>query len=467
MAPRKPRILFIDDVLSSSGLAEFLLQPLGAEIDCAESAEQALAHLDSKRAYDVVVSDVALPGISGFDLVQLLRQRKCEVPVILITGYNDAKTAELAREVGAFDFVPKPMDPQVFRLVVRRALEPRGSEAEAEALRRELPRALDGCEIIGDSKAMAAVYAFAVRVARSDANVCIYGESGTGKELIARAIHLMTERAGRPFVPLDCAAIPEGLMESQLFGHVRGAFTNAVADTPGVFEQANHGTLFLDEVGELSLSLQVKLLRVLQMREFRRVGGTSPIKVDVRVIAATNKDLALAVKDKTFREDLFFRLNVVSLHLPPLRSRKEDIPLLVQHFIKKLNGKNRRAIARITSQAMGLLLKQDWPGNVRELENCIERAAVLADGEEITVKDLVPFVSGENGHLSPSHRTASLREMERDYVLQVLRSVDGNRTKAAQVLGISLRGLQYKLKQYAESGAHVPSLGASDPDPPL
>jgi len=301
-------------------------------------------------------------------------------------------------------------------------------------------------DLIGDSAAMQALYGWIGKVATATANICLYGESGTGKELVAQAIHTAGRRRGRPFVVLVCAAIPEGLMESEMFGHVRGAFTSAVGDRVGVFQLADTGTLFLDEVAELPLSLQAKLLRVIQSREFRRVGSSTPLRVDVRLIAATNRDLASLVQQDRFREDLFYRLDVLSLTLPPLRERKEDISLLVDHFVQQFNQHRDRPLRGVTARTLKCLLQYDWPGNVRELENCIERAGVLAEGDLIDLEDrsrLVPTGAAQNG--AEAGAGLSLRARERTLILDALRQTRGNKTAAAALLGISLRGLHYKL----------------------
>jgi transcriptional regulator with GAF, ATPase, and Fis domain len=316
--------------------------------------------------------------------------------------------------------------------------------------------------LVGTSEALKEVLWRITKVAEADTNVCIYGESGTGKELVARAIHYSGRRANHPLIVLDCAAIPEGLMESEMFGHVKGAFTSAVTDREGVFQLADGGTLLLDEVGELSLPLQAKLLRVLQCREFRKVGGKAPIKVDVRIIAATNKDLRAMAADGKFREDLFYRLEVIPITLPPLRGRKEDVPLLVDHFIQKFNRNNKKQIRGVSSRTMGALLQYNWPGNIRELENCIERAAVMADADILDITDLAQILrpapttqAPGAGVPEPGPWPRSLREAERDLILKTLQSVQGNRTRAAELLGISLRGLHYKLKTLRMEGVPV------------
>jgi len=305
------------------------------------------------------------------------------------------------------------------------------------------------------------VLARIVKVSKADTNVCIYGESGTGKELVARAIHYSGTRADHALIVLDCAAIPEGLMESEMFGHVKGSFTSALSDREGVFQLADGGTLFLDEVAELPLPLQAKLLRVIQCREFRKVGGKNPIKVNGRIIAATNKDLRQLVSEGRFREDLYYRLEVIPLLLPPLRQRKEDIPLLADHFIQKFNRNNTKQIRGVSSRTMGVLLRYHWPGNVRELENCIERAAVMADGDILDVTDLNQILRSPTSDAPAGTSVGddpwprSLKDAERDLILKTLRTVQGNRTRAAELLGISLRGLHYKLKSLREEGFAV------------
>jgi DNA-binding NtrC family response regulator len=301
--------------------------------------------------------------------------------------------------------------------------------------------------ITGDSEAMEAVYHWVGKVAQAEANVCLYGESGTGKELVARAIHDSGRRRGRPFVVLDCAAIPEGLMESEMFGHVRGAFTSAVGDRIGVFQLADTGTLFLDEVAELPLPLQAKLLRVIQNREFRRVGSSHATRVDARIIAATNQDLKALVTEGRFREDLFYRLDVISITLPPLRQRKEDIPLLVDHFVQHFNQQSDKQIRGVTGRTLRLLLQYDWPGNVRELQNCIERAGVMADGDFIDIAHLRQVLQPGLKTGASREQSSSLRQMEKELILDALRQTRGNKTAAAALLGISLRGLHYKLKR--------------------
>ncbi|RMF85458.1 MAG: sigma-54-dependent Fis family transcriptional regulator [Nitrospinota bacterium] len=457
------KILIVDDDPTQLELCREIFQLMKAEVACASSGEEAIERLKEER-FDVIVSDLVMPGMNGIDLLMAVQQRGLNIPVIIITGYADMENAEECLHLGSFDYIAKPYDPYLLQATVRRALYKQGRDREwrlehQRKFRKEAVKTrLKFPHIIGQSAKMQEVFAKVSKVAESNANVCIYGESGTGKELIARAIHYNSARKDRPLVTLDCTAIPEGLMESEMFGHVKGAFTSAATEREGVFQLADTGTLFLDEIGELSLPLQAKLLRVIQCREFRKVGGTKPIKVDVRIIAATNKDLYKAVQEGTFREDLFYRIEVIPITIPPLRERKEDIPLLVDFFIEKFNRQNKKAIKGVSSRTLTLLLRYDWPGNVRELENCIERAVVMADSDIIDVEDLSTLIKNAGAKCvtetnGSSH--LSLKQVEKEHILRVLNEVNGNKTQAAKLLGISLRGLQYKLKAFeAESALH-------------
>ncbi len=452
----KARVLIVDDEVGQHEIMRLYLQPLPLEVHVAEGTPQAIKMLSATR-FDAVLCDLVMSGDGGIEVLRFVQSRGIQTPLIVITGYGDEETAEECFAAGAFDFLSKPIDRHSLIAVLRRALLRSGlifEEITPKPSEQAVPQFPN---LVGTSDAMNEVLRRISKVAEADTNIAIYGESGTGKELVARAIHYSGRRAKYPLIVLDCAAIPEGLMESEMFGHVRGAFTSAMSDREGVFQLANGGTLFLDEVGELSLPLQAKLLRVIQCREFRQVGGKHPIKVDVRIIAATNKDLRSMVAEGKFREDLFYRLEVIPMVIPPLRQRKEDVPLLVDHFIEEFNRNNKKQIRGVSSRTMGVLLRYHWPGNIRELENCIERAAVMADGDILDVGDLTQILRPvEAGAPSPPAASdswpRSLRDAERDLILKTLQSVRGNRTRAAELLGISLRGLHYKLKSLREEG---------------
>ena len=466
----KGRVLIVDDDASEAKIFRFYLEALPVEVQVAGGTAEATTLLGSER-FHAVLCDLVMDGGGGLEVLRFVQSQGLQIPVIIITGYGNEGTAEECVAAGAFDFVAKPVDRLSLVAVLRRALLRGGLLFEEitpppPAVRPSLKSPL----LVGTSDAMNEVLTRVAKVAKADTNVCIYGESGTGKELVARAIHYSGPRADHPLIVLDCAAIPEGLMESEMFGHVKGSFTSAVTDREGVFQLADGGTLFLDEVAELPLPLQSKLLRVIQCREFRKVGGKNAVKVNVRIIAATNKDLRQMVGDGKFREDLYYRLEVIPLMLPPLRQRKEDIPLLVDHFIQKFNRNNTKQVRGVSSRTMGVLLRYHWPGNVRELENCIERAAVMADEDILDVTDLNqilrPATLDGSKSISTGENEAwpqSLKNAERELILRTLRNVQGNRTRAAELLGISLRGLHYKLKSLRDEGFTTSSTeGAED-----
>ncbi|MBE0556188.1 MAG: sigma-54-dependent Fis family transcriptional regulator, partial [Proteobacteria bacterium] len=406
----------------------------------------------AKEAFDLILLDIRMTKMDGIEALGEIRKISPQVPVLIMTAYASVKTAVEALKAGAFDYLTKPLDIEELKILIDKAMDHYHLRQENLVLKERLGDRFDFARIIAASPKMKALLETLAMVAPSDATVLIMGESGTGKEVIANAIHHNSPRSGEAFIKVSCAALPETLLESELFGHEKGAFTGAVARREGRFQLAHRGTIFLDEVGEMSPALQAKLLRVLQEKEFEPLGGTRTLKVDIRVITATNRDLEREVKEGRFREDLYYRLNVVPLILPPLRERREDIPLLADHFLALFREKNRKPIKAISGKALDLLIRYDWPGNVRELENVIERAVILARDEVLVPADLPPqirMLSGEAGQDTfaiPSGM--SLDEMERALIVKTLEETGGNRTRASEILGINRRTLQNKLKEY-------------------
>lgn len=456
---RKSQILIVDDEENYRKMLERILsRTKGYAISCARDADEALALLAS-QPIDLVLTDVKLPGINGLELVRQIHELKPDLPCIVITGFGGAANSVEALRAGAFWFLEKHFehgDVDVVRRLVGQAIEHGRLKAENRILQNQLREKYGLENIIGKSEALQDVLDVVKKVADTDSTILITGESGTGKELIARAIHYKSSRADRILVTVNCGAIPEDLLESELFGHVKGAFTNAVSHREGRFAAADGGTIFLDEIGDMSPSLQVKLLRVLQERTFEPVGSSRSQTVDVRVIAATNQNLEEAIRKGRFREDLFYRLNVIPIEMPPLRERKEDIPLLIHHFLDKMNTEKGRSISGITPQAMALLTDYDWPGNVRELENLIERLCVLRDHGAIDVADLPkPFhrQAPTAEVLAPKLPLAGLdfREVvnrfESDLIQQALKRTKGNKNQAAQLLGLNRTTLLEKMKK--------------------
>jgi DNA-binding NtrC family response regulator len=441
-------ILVVDDERGVRTLCGDVLTRAGHKVSVAPSAEEALA-LAKDTAYDLVLADVNLPGMDGIELCKKLRAARPEQTVILITGFPSIENAVRGMKEGARDYVTKPFSPDELRLVVLRALEERDLRRENDALRRELAYG----NLVGRSKAMRELHANIEKVARADATVLLTGESGTGKELVARAIHYHGSRAHRPFVPVNCGALVGTLLESELFGHVRGAFTGADKAKRGLFVAADEGTLFLDEIGELAPELQPRLLRSLQEGEVKPVGGLENIKVDVRVVAATHRDLAHDVAAGRFREDLYYRLNVIVLHIPPLRERVEDIPSLVEHFAGRIAERVRRPRPTVSDAAVEWLQQQKWPGNVRELENAVERAVVLASGELLDVEDFAPpkrsgFAPPPGAPGDYPFSRMSLEELEKLHITKVLELSAGQKARASAILGINRTTLWKKLRQY-------------------
>ena len=444
---RKPVILVVDDEKNTrEGLARALRR--NYEVFLAESGPSAMAVL-AEHTVDVMLSDVRMPGMDGLTLMQRALARTPAPVCILLTAYGNIETAVEAMKRGAYDFLTKPVHLDRLDLLLQRALRERDMESENRRLHEQLDAKFGMESMIGQSPAMREVFDTIRQVAPSRATVLIQGESGTGKELVAQAIHRMSAQARGPFVPVHCAALANNLLESELFGHEKGAFTGAAERRRGRFELADGGTLFLDEIGEIDPSIQVKILRVLEERKFERVGGQETIDVDVRLIAATNRDLQKLMEEGRFREDLFYRLYVVVIHLPPLRERPGDVPLLVQHFLTTLARDNNKAIAGITPEAMELLAAHPWPGNVRELRNAIERMVVLCRGDKISVRDIpAPLKAAAHRSTAIAGAELSLQDAEKRMIVDALKAHDGNRTRAAAQLGISRRTLHRKLNEY-------------------
>ncbi len=448
----KTRILLIDDEANARSALASLLAEDGYEIAEAEDGEAGLEKLHS-FAPDVALCDIRMPKLDGLTLLKRVKEEGLDTVFIMMTAFGSEKVAVEAMRAGAENYLAKPLDADEVAVVVQKALEKRNLRREAATLRERVQERYRFHNIVGDSPELHAVFDVVKRAAPTKATVLILGESGTGKELIAQALHEESTRKDKAFIKVNCAALTESLLESELFGHEKGSFTGAVARKEGRFELADGGTLFLDELGEIPASIQVKLLRVLQQREFERVGGTQTLKVDVRIVAATNRDLAREVQEGRFREDLYYRLNVVAVTLPPLRQRKGDIPQLFNFFVDKYTKQYGKEIRGTAPGVMNALLSHDWPGNVRELENVTERAVVLAGGPELTADDLPPTLRGPRpkgrsaGSLIPG---GTLYDIEREAILQTLEMVGGSTSRAAEVLDISVRKIQYRLKEYAE-----------------
>ncbi|MBX5482838.1 MAG: sigma-54-dependent Fis family transcriptional regulator [Myxococcaceae bacterium] len=454
METRKTRVLVVDDEVNARRGLATLLGEDGFEVQEAGDGEEGLDKLHAFSP-DVVLCDVRMPKMDGLQLLRRAREERLDAAFVMVTAFGSIETAVEAMRAGAENYVVKPVDAAAVTVLIQKVLEKQALRREAASLRARVQERFRFHNIVGESPELQAVFDIVKRAAPTRATVLILGESGTGKELIAQACHEESPRRDRPFIKVNCAALTESLLESELFGHEKGAFTGAVARREGRFELADGGTLFLDEVGDIPPSIQVKLLRVLQTREFERVGGTQTLQVDVRLVAATNRDLAAEVKAGRFREDLFYRLNVVAVTLPPLRARKGDIPMLFNHFVEKYAAAYGKEIRGVAPGVMNALLSHDWPGNVRELENVTERAVVLARGTELTADDLpLPLRGPRPGRkdvdaLIPG---ATLKEIEREAILRTLQMVGGSTSRAAEVLGISVRKIQYRLKEYAEAG---------------
>jgi len=451
-AAATPRVLVVDDVASMCEMLAERLPPLGFTVEWRTTAVDALAALAAAE-FDAVVTDLNMRDMDGLELCRRVVAAHPDVPVVVITAFGNLEAAIAAIRAGAYDFLTKPFEMAVLALALERAVQHRRLRAEVKRLRLDAAKAGRLGDLIGTSAAMQEVASLVERVADTESSVLIYGETGTGKELVARALHERSRRRAGPFVAINCAAVPESLIENELFGHARGAFTDARAARTGLMVQANGGTLFLDEIGELPIVLQPKLLRVLQERKVRPLGGDDEVTLDIRVVAATNTDLETAVDEKRFRQDLYFRLNVITVALPPLRARGGDVLLLAQDFLERYAAKAGRAVTGISPEAARLLLAYPWPGNVRELQNCMERAVALARYDQVTPADLPAKIQDHRPSYvvlaadDPSE-LVSLEEMERRYIMRVMEAVAGNKTLAAQILKMGRKTLYRKLERY-------------------
>jgi DNA-binding NtrC family response regulator len=442
------RVLIVEDDAAARVGMEQLIRSWGFSVEAAGDGDEALEKVSAFRP-GIVLTDLVMPKMSGLELLRALKEQGEHTTTVILTAQGTVETAVEAIKQGAYDYLTKPVDLQRLRILLAKIVERHETLREVQVLRRQLREQGAFGPMIGNSLEMRKIYHIIEQAAPTDASVLISGESGTGKELVAQTIHRLSPRADAPYVPINCAAIPETLLESELFGHEKGAFTGAMERRPGCFELANHGTIFLDEVAEMTPPTQVKLLRVLQERTFRRLGGRTEQAVDIRVIAATNADPPEAVQRGKLREDLFYRLNVFAIRLPPLRDRKEDLPLLIQSFIGEFNARNNRSVAAVDERAMRILERYSWPGNVRELRNVMERATIVAEGRFIEVKDLPTLVdSGVSGQPGTGlHAGTTVEEAERQLIQLTLQHTNDNKTRAAELLGISLKTLHNKLNR--------------------
>ena len=456
----KEKILIVDDEKGIRDFLEIMLKKEGYRVSSAPGGEEAM-RLFNNSSYDLVISDVRMKGMGGVELLKSIKEINPETVVLMITAYASVDTAIDAMKAGAYDYITKPFKVDEVKHIIRNALDKKRLETENILLKRELKTKHAFGNLIGASPKMLEIYEIIKRVADTKTNILLTGESGTGKELVARAIHYEGIRKDKPFVPINCGAIPENLLESELFGYQKGAFTGAAANKSGLFEVANEGTIFLDEITELPIQLQVKLLRVIQERNFRRVGGIEDISVDVRIIAASNKDIEREVKEGRFREDLFYRLNVIPIHMPPLRERKEDIPLFAEHFLGKYKKELGKDIKAISSEVMDYLGKYAYPGNIRELENIIERAVALEAAAIILPESLPEYVrglppntsiGGQKSEVDGLNLEKAVADFEKTMILKAINTAGGVQKKAAEILKISPRSLRYLLQKYGIEG---------------
>jgi DNA-binding NtrC family response regulator len=449
MDKSKINLLVVDDERGLCAGVQEALRREGYSVDAANDATQAI-QLTERRLYNLVIADIRMPGADGMELLRQVKVRSHDTQLILMTAFGTVEDAVQAMKEGAYDYLPKPLDMKRLRALVVKALEFQALVAENSELRLRLRKRSEPTPLLGGNEAIVAIARLVEEVAQSEVTVLIEGESGTGKELVARSIHLKSPRHEKPFISVNCAALPEQLLEAELFGHVKGAFTGAIANKPGRFHLADGGTLFLDEIGDLSPKGQGDLLRVLEDGAFRMVGGTELVRVNVRVVAATNKNLQESVRDGKFREDLYYRLQVVPIHIPPLRERPEDIPLLVENFLDHFAAKHERRRKKMSAEALQLCQRFPWPGNVRQLRNMIERVVITGRRASIDLADLPDFLRAhdQNSTTFKVRPGMSLTEVEKLLIRQTLTHVTSNRDEAAKTLGISRRSLQYKLKQY-------------------
>ncbi len=459
MTDNAPHILIVDDELSMRELLAYMLKREGYRVDCAENGRTAVTRVEQNH-YALLLCDIRLGDISGLDVLRACKAQHSDTVVIMISAYASTEVAVEAMNEGAYDYVPKPFNKDELLDTVAKALKLRTIEQEKELLDGELKRSMNFGMIVGNSPAMQHIYKMIRQVSKPKTNVLITGESGTGKELIARAIHMESDRRSQPFVAINCGGIPETLMESELFGHKKGAFTGAIQDKPGLFQEAHRGTIFLDEIGELSLPIQVKLLRAVQEKMVRPVGGTEDASVDIRIVSATNKNLEKEVIAGKFREDLFYRLNVIEIKVPPLRERKADLKPLAQHFLEKYAREMGKEISKLSSYALDMMLKYDFPGNVRELENLLERSVALSTTNIILPDSLALSVHKRRWIEGVKDRRfdvdevvkgvaldSILEEIESAYLKKALDCSNGNKNRAAELLGISFRSLRYRIEK--------------------
>ena len=454
----KPRILVVDDEESIREFLDIMLRKEGYEVTCVEDGQKAIDML-KKKTIDLIISDLQMPNVTGIELLKHVKETYPDLLFMLITAFGTTESAVEAMKMGAYDYITKPFKIDEVRINIANALRSRNLEVENRSLKKELEKEYSFQNLVGNSETMHRIYDLIKRVSETPTNVLVTGESGTGKEMVAKAIHYNGPLKDKPFVTVNCGAIPESLMESEMFGHKKGSFTGAVVDKAGLFEVADGGTLFLDEVGELPLTIQVKMLRAIQERVIRRVGGIDDTKVEVRIIAATNRDLEQMVGQGTFRQDLFYRLNVINIRTPSLRDRRDDIPLLANHFLAKYNNRLGKNIGAISREAMDLMKKYDYPGNVRELENIIERTVALEGGATILPESLPPFVNTPTGRKMASSDGIEITDegldldkvmgqIEKELLVKAIHATNGVKKKAAKLLGITFRSMRYRVEKY-------------------